>query len=398
MPQRLMILGAGVYQIPAIQKAREQGLGVVACSYDSRDPGMALADFAENVDIVDQEGVLRAARKHNIDGIMTVCSDVGIPSVGYVNDQMGLSGIGLETALRCSSKLLMKEAFVRYGVTTPRGARVQSMAEALSFFEELNGPIVCKATDTSGSRGVVRAETTDEIPDAFDEAFQYTKRDFILIEEAIDGEEFGSQALVLGGKTIYNFCHNDQVTSGSVVTPVGHSYPFRGGKDIERLALAEVNKAVKALGLTDAQLNCDFTLRDGQVYVFEIGARVGATSLPQLTHCHTGLDWTQMAIDLALGRLRAEDLPEPNPNPVPAASTLIISPTAGSLEEIVMPPWLDADDSVAHLVVDIGKGDSIRKFRLGPDRIGEAVFVGDTLEDAEEKTKRFLTDLTIRLN
>ena len=47
MAKRLVMLGAGVSQVPGIRKAQEQGQEVVACSYRADDPGMALATYAE---------------------------------------------------------------------------------------------------------------------------------------------------------------------------------------------------------------------------------------------------------------------------------------------------------------------------------------------------------------
>ncbi len=236
MAKRLIMLGAGVYQIPGILKAREQGIEVITCSYNADDPGMSISDYTENVDIVDKEKLLRVAHKYQADGIMTMCSDVGIPAVGYVNEKLQLAGISQQTALLSSNKLLMKQAFIRHGVATPRFARVDSLSSALEFLDGSPGAVVLKAADSSGSRGIVRVRNRSEIGDAFTESFHYTKQNFIIIEDAIDGEEFGAQTLVIDGEVIYNFCHNDIVTSGNVTTPIGHSYPFQGGLHLESAA------------------------------------------------------------------------------------------------------------------------------------------------------------------
>lgn len=384
-----------MYQIPGIQKARAQGLEVIACSYHADDPGMAIADYAENVDITDKENIIRVANEYQADGIMTMCSDVGIPSVGYVNERLGLSGISEETAHLCSNKWLMKEAFVRHGVTTPRFARIEALRLALKFFDEAPGAVVLKAADSSGSRGIVRARNHSEIKNAFAEAFRYTRQDFIIIEEVIDGVEFGAQTLVFGGKVLYDFCHNDLVTSGDVTTPFGHSYPFQGGSHIEQKALDEVIKAVKALKISDAQLNCDFVLHDDRVYVFEIGARMGGTSLPQLTENYTGLDWIQIGIDLAIRQLDPNVLPvAPSAGPA-TCSALIRGKQSGTICDLVVPDWVKNHPAVKYFVMEAKVGMRINKFRLGPDRLGEIVVVGKTLEDAEALLNRLLAEIRI---
>jgi carbamoylphosphate synthase large subunit len=395
--KKLLMLGAGVYQIPGIKKASEQNIEVIACSYLPDDPGICYAKYFENVDITDKEGILEVAKKYDIDGIMTVCSDVGVPTVGYVNDKLNLAGISEQTGKLCSDKWLMKKAFQKHHVRSPSFFVIDSLEKAYESLEYLGGNVIFKSTDSSGSRGIIKVDKEQDVPRAFKESFKYTKKDYIIAEEIIYGEEFGSQTLVLNGEVIFNFCHNDVITSGEITTPIGHSYPFRGGLHIEQMALDEVRKAVKALKISDAQLNCDFILSNNKVYVLEIGARVGATSLPQLTENYTGLDWIKIAIDLALGQPPLEKINNHKLRNIPTASTLIYSNTDGVLERIVMPEWLESNGSVTYHTIDVKKGDRVKRFRLGPDRIGEIVFVGETLDKAEAKVERFLEGVTIKL-
>ncbi len=395
--KRLLMLGTGIYQVPGIKKATEQNIEVVACSYTATDPGRYYAKYFENVDITNKQEILELAQRYEINGIMTMASDVGVPTVGYVNDKLGLAGISEETGFLCTNKYLMKKAFKEFGVKTPKFLRINSLEKAYEGFEQLGENVVFKATDSSGSRGIIRVDKKADITKAFDESFKYSKKNYIIVEEMISGEEFGSQTLILNGEVIFNFCHNDVVTSGEITTPICHSYPFRKGMEIEEKAIWEVKKAAKALKITNAQLNCDFTLKNGDIYILEIGARVGATSLPQLTENHTGLDWIQIAIDLSLGQGPPESISNHKSANIPTASTLIYSNADGIFERITMPEWLAGDDTVTYLVVDVKKGDKIRKFRLGPDRIGEIVFIGKTLDDVEAKVLRFLEEVSIEL-
>ncbi len=395
--KRLMMLGAGVCQVPGIRKAQQQGLEVVACSYRGDDPGMAIATYAENVDITDKEGILGVAQRYEADAIMTMCSDVGVCALGYVNDQLGLSGISEATALLCSNKHLMKQAFAHHGISTARFARIESLDEARAFFAESPGMVVLKAADSSGSRGVRRASDEAGVARAFTEAFRHTEEGFIIVEDAVEGEEFGSQALVLDGEVVCNLCHNDIVTSGEVTTPIGHSYPFRNGPEVEQRVLEELDKSVRALGLRNAQLNCDFILNESEVYVLEIGARMGGTSLPQLTEAHTGLDWVAMGIDLALGQLQRESLARVPPAARPTAAMVLRADRSGTVSQVVVPDWVESGPGVTYFVMEARVGQHVNKFRLGPDRLGEVLAVGDSLEEAEQIVERAVAEIRIEV-
>jgi len=111
---------------------------------------------------------------------------------------------------------------------------------------------------------------------------------------------------------------------------------------------------------------------------------------------YTGLDWIQIAIDLAMGRLQPESLPR-GPAAKAVASSLIFSTADGVVEELRMPGWLAQDSSLVYLTVDVQPGDPVRAFRLGPDRMGEVVFRGQSLEEAESKVRQFTDDLEILL-
>ena len=90
-----MILGAGIYQVPLIQKAKEMGLETIVVSIPGNYPGFAFADKVYKLDTRDQEAVLRAAQRERIDGICTSGTDVAVVTIGYVCEKLGLPGISI---------------------------------------------------------------------------------------------------------------------------------------------------------------------------------------------------------------------------------------------------------------------------------------------------------------
>ena len=58
-----MILGAGVYQVPLIRRARERGLYTLAVSIPGNYPGFAWADRAVYLNTRDREAIVAEARR-----------------------------------------------------------------------------------------------------------------------------------------------------------------------------------------------------------------------------------------------------------------------------------------------------------------------------------------------
>ena len=73
--RRLLILGAGPTQEPAIRCAREMGLEVIAVDGNPLAPGLALAQHALPISTLDVPAILAAVRPLHPQGVMTVGSD-----------------------------------------------------------------------------------------------------------------------------------------------------------------------------------------------------------------------------------------------------------------------------------------------------------------------------------
>ena len=80
--KKIMILGASILQLPAIEKALAMGLKVVAVDMNSEAIGMKLPGvIPEVVSTIDIPAVVAVAKKHNVDGVMTLASDMPMRSV-----------------------------------------------------------------------------------------------------------------------------------------------------------------------------------------------------------------------------------------------------------------------------------------------------------------------------
>ena len=73
--------------------------------------------------------------------------------------------------------------------------------------------LIFKSVDASGSRGITRVDSYEECDSAIQYVKENTRKDYFLIEEFVEGEEFGAQAFVYNGE----MCIRDSDNTG------GHS-------------------------------------------------------------------------------------------------------------------------------------------------------------------------------
>ncbi len=376
-------------------------------------PGFAFGDKIYYEDTRDYEKILEIARNEQIDGIVTTGTDVAVE----VCDALGLSGLSFEAGKTATDKMLMKQKYEEYGVRTARyrrislmGAEKEKQQDSHSRFEnqdkdskfieylekELEGlqfPLIFKAVDTSGSRGIVKAEDSSKFVEAYRAVRENTRKDYFIVEEFLEGEEFGAQSFVCRGEVQFILPHGDYVFQGDTGVPIGHWAPYELEQSVIEDAKEQLQKAVKAMGLDNCALNADFILSGGKPYVLEIGGRAGATCLTELVSLYYGYNYYEKIIQAALG-LPVDFASE---KACPNVGMLLRSENTGVIQEIVNRNDRE-DKQIVEIQFDYQVGDEVQAFRVGPHRIGHVVVQADTLEEAKHKMEEALGNIEVRVS
>ncbi len=385
-----MVMGAGIYQVPLIKTARKMGIYTIAVSIPGNYPGFGFADEVLHINTVDSEAVLKAAQERQIDGICTAGTDVAVTTIGRVNDAMGLSGISYDAAKIATDKVLMKQVYEANGVRTAKYRKVYFNEDVYEKIKGLEYPLIVKIVDSSGSRGITRVDSPDKLQAAIINAQSFTRKDYYIVEEFIVGREFGAQAFVMDGKVQFVLPHGDYIFLGSTGVPAGHFAPYSLSEEGAKDCIETAEKAIRAMKLDNCAVNCDFIMRDGKTYVLEIGGRSGATCLAELVSIYYGYDYYKKIIQVALG-----DHPDfPKDHAVPNASKLLMSDRDGVICCLANRNPKD-DPNIVEVKFDYTVGDYVKKFHVGPNRIGHVITKGATLGEATTALDRALDNIEI---
>ena len=385
--KKLMILGAGVYQLPLIEKARALGLFTIVCSIPGDYPGFAMADQICYLDTTDEESILALAKKEQVDGITTCGTDVAVRTIGFVNESLGLSGIRANTAEILTDKIRMKEAFTGHLNTAP-GIAVSDSKEAGQAAAELTYPVMVKACDVSGSRGITKVDSEDELFDALKNAADVSHKDRYLIESFVPGTEIGMDAFIQDGKVILFLPHDKAMyQAGGSSVPMGHRFPSGISEEIQLAIRHELDEILAVSGYTDGALNADLMITpDGQVFVIEAGGRAGATGIPELIAIHAGIDYYAWIIKSALGE---KIDPSPFAN-IPCESRLLFSRKGGIVRAIDHEAIHALQTDRVSIRLDVKEGDVVRKAKNGTDRFGDMIVrdpLANELSELEDKIR-----------
>ncbi len=389
--KRLMILGASYSQLPLIDAAKKAGIYTIVASTPGSWPGFQAADDFTYTDISNPEDVLKAAEKFQIDGITSCCLDTGVPAIGFVSEKMGLCGPSKEAACITTNKYRMKEAFLKGGVSCAVHKKVKNREELEEALLHLKLPIVTKAVDLMGSRGIYRCNTKEEVYDNYEKTMKDTGMDYCLVEEFIEGTLFGVEAMVKDGEVVFCLPDNTEAYAGYVPTPVGHSVPFEKEEQLGIQVREQLRKAVKAVGLDNCAVNSDMIYKDGRVYVIEITGRAGATCLPEIVGIYYGINYYEAMVRLALGMEVASMFQ--NPTGKSCIARTLLSDKSGIVKKIENNNTSASD--IVDLQFNIAPGDAVRKYENGRDRIGQVIIKEDILPDCNKRLEEVLSKIKI---
>ncbi len=306
MKKRLMILGASILQLPAIIKAKEMGLDVVAVDINPNAVGFKEKGIIKEViSTIDIPKVIDAAKRNNIDGIMTLASDMPMRSVAAVANELGLVGISDETAIKATNKAEMRKALAKNNVPIPKYYKVSNQDEYNKAIGRFTGPYIVKPADNSGSRGIYKvADITDLkiIQEAYNYSKESSRNGDVVVEEYMSGPEVSVETLSING-----ICHiiqiTDKLTTGAPhFVEMGHSQPTRLGEEVVSQIEKVTKAANKAIGIQNGPSHTEIIVTDEGPKIVEIGARLGGDCITtHLVPLSTGIDMVECCIKIAMG-------------------------------------------------------------------------------------------------
>ncbi len=378
----LLVLAASRLQLPAITTAKRMALRVVAADGNAKAPGLALADAAHVVNILDADACLEVARKERVDGVVHICSEVSMYPMGRINERLGLSGIDSATAIRTTNKAKMRRAFEAAGVPSPSSAGAATVEEALAAAGQISGPLIFKPSRNSGSRGVTRlADNKDrgQLVAAFEYALAESRDPSVVVEECLEGPEYSVEILVWNGRPHVLAVTDKETTGAPHFVETGHSEPTRQVDAVRRSIEETACMAATAVGIDWAAAHAEIMLTGDGPVMIEIGARMGGDFITtELVPRSAGIDMTEGAINLALGRepdLTARRSPG-------GAAIRYLTPQPGKVLSVDGLAEAEQMPGVKIVEVDVGAGDVVPEITSSLTRVGHVIAEGATAAEA----------------
>lgn len=379
--KKLMILGASVLQTPGIKKAKEMGLEVYAVDMNPEAEGFEFADKKLVISTIDIPNILNAAKECEIDGIMTLATDMPMRAVATVAKEMNLVGISVDTSLKATNKAIMRVCLKENGVPVPDFYKVSSFEEYKEAVRKFTKPFVVKPADSSGSRGIYLIDDIKNeqlINSAYTYSHEFSRCGDVVVEEYMRGKEVSVETLSVNGEvTVLQI--TDKLTTGApYFVEMGHSQPTKHSHEIaERISQVAV-AAVKAIGIENGPSHTEIMVTEDGPKIVEIGARMGGDCITtHLVPLSTGIDMVKNTINIALGE--QTDL-EPKFNKGSAIRYFNVA--KGTIKSIDGVAEAEKIEGVKQISFVKTIGDSVTEINSSGARVGFVIAQADSADDA----------------
>lgn len=389
--KKIMILGASILQVPAIKKAKEMGLLVIAVDKNPKAVGFEFADIPLIISTIDTPKVLDAAKKFQINGIITIASDMPMRTVAAVANELNLVGIDVDTAIKTTDKFEMRKALSDYGVPIPKFFKVNNFEQYMETVKLFLTPFIVKPSDNSGSRGIYKLNATDDvsaIEDAYRYSCQFSSNNTVLVEEFMQGEEVSVETLSIDGQ-----CHiiqiTDKLTTGAPhFVEMGHTQPTHLSNEMINSINKVAINANRAVGIINGPSHTEIKITPEGPKIVEIGARLGGDCITShLVPFSTGVDMVECCIKIALG-----ETPNYKRKFDRAAAIRYLDCKAGIIKKISGVEDVSKIEGIKEVSLVHYEGERVGTVKSSNDRIGFIISQANTRDKAvklcEEAKKR----------
>lgn len=299
--RKALVLAGGEPQIALIKELQNRGYYVLLADYNEAPVAKSYADEFFQISTLDVEAITDLAKQHNIEFLITACTDQALLTVANVSEKLSLPCyIDYQTALMVTNKAYMKEVLTKNEIKTPKYVIKQSIDNLK--IESLKFPMIVKPVDCNSSKGVKRANDLVELKGAFCEARKLSRTSTVIIEELIEGVELSIDVYVEDGNAhVLCISKLEKINDKEKFVIFRGICPANISKIVEKQIRMISQQIAVAFKLKNSPMLIQVMVKNEQVYVLEFSARTGGGMKHIKIKEVSGFDVIKAVVNLTLG-------------------------------------------------------------------------------------------------
>lgn len=299
--RKVLILNGTISEIPIIRKTQELGYFVVTTGNDPTLPGHAISDKYINEDYSNQEAILKLVIENKIDGIISCANDFGVITSSYVAEKMGWSGHDTyENSKLMHHKDKLRDYFKRMGFPCPEVEIFTDIENAMTYCRKCEYPVMVKANDLTGGKGIFRADNYEEAEKALKESFSISRDKHIIIEQFFTGVQQSIVVFLVNKRIVVTSSSNIYCMRNPYLVQA-ETYPAENFEAVKDELHGIIHKMADDLNLVDGIFSFQYFVHNGHPYVIDMMRRCFGNETLLLADVMTGFPWEEAYIKSSLG-------------------------------------------------------------------------------------------------
>jgi biotin carboxylase len=391
----LLLLPTKTYRAEAFLSAASQlGVGVAIGS----DQPQTLSELSPRKSLVlnfskpekATEKIVALAETHPLDAIVGV-DDGTTVLVSMAAKALSLPHNSVESARMTRSKYEMRKVIAAAGIPSPRYELVSINTDPTEAANCISFPCVLKPLCLSASRGVIRANDTEEFAAAFRrivhilqspdlKARKDPRTQQILVEDFMPGIEVALEGILIQGhlKVLAIFDKPDPL-DGPFFEETLYVTPSRLPISVQEDIISCTARTADALGLREGPVHAELRVNDDGVWIIEIAARSIGGLCGRILRFGTGVSLEELIIRHAIG-MEVESLQREQQ---PAGVMMIPIPHTGILQEVRGKKEAEQVSGIVEITISIPIGQEVIALPEGASYLGFIFARGATPEIVE---------------
>ena len=318
MNKKLLMLGGGRHQINFIKYVISQNVEVILSDYLESSPGHEIATHSYLSSTLDIPENIKIAKKHNIDGVITMGTDQPLVTMAKVADSININSyLSPKIASTCTNKMEMFKSLTEVNIPKYVIVNNNNVASIQSLIEEFHFPLIIKPIDSQGQRGISIINNQKDVIEAIEIARSSSKNSDVIVQEYLSGPEITISAWIKDGKGITLLITDRKTYNREEAVGVcfQHIYPSKNIMGNEAKAQLLVDQIAKNYGLKNGPLYIQAIIHQDKLFLVEATCRIGGGHEDLLIKNVTGINIYKHLLHLALNN-NSDDFPTSIPFPV----------------------------------------------------------------------------------
>jgi biotin carboxylase len=231
-----------------------------------------------------------------------------VPQAAIVANEVGLPGLDVAHVTKVRLKSEMRAALLAAGLSCPKFLACANRSQLEAGARSIGFPAVIKPTNMSGSLGVRRVDSLNELITAYEAARSTQRYDLdlpwgaeMLLEEYLPGPELSVEGYIDGTTPRVVSITEKLLGNEPYFVEIGHIVLANIDSQTRSVLETYVKEVVRALHITLGPFHAEVRLTSRGPVLIEIAARLPGDHICELIQLSTGVDLVEVMLRGYLG-------------------------------------------------------------------------------------------------